>query len=83
MGKAVNGPRLLCFGCGKETTGTKPICDACLIAAGEEPRSFCSLCEASLVTSSGVLIAVAGIHRTKAGGYAGKCAAVFTSLEPA
>lgn len=79
----MTGPRLLCAACGKETTPTKPVCDACLIAAGETPTPFCALCEASLVKGGGVLPAEHGIHKTKAGGYAGKCAAVFTETETA
>lgn len=42
----MNGPRPICAGCEKPTTWHKPICDDCLIAAGETPRPYCALCDA-------------------------------------
>lgn len=77
----MTGPRVVCFGCGKETTPMKPVCDACMVAVGEKPIAYCPLCEALLVAGADVLPAERGIHRTKSGGYAGKCAAVFTTPE--
>lgn len=80
----MKGPRVVCFGCGKETTPTKPVCDACMIAVGEEPIRFCALCEATMVAGADVVRAEAGIHKTRSGGgYAGKCAAVFKESDPA
>lgn len=66
----MRGPGLVCAGCQKPTTIFKPICDACLIAAGETPRAFCALCEVGLRTDGH------GMHQTKTGGYAGKCTAL-------
>lgn len=66
----MNGPRIVCAGCGEPTTEFKPICDKCLTATGETPRAFCALCEAGLVVDK------VGVHTTRNGGYAGKCTAV-------
>lgn len=72
----MNGPGLVCAGCGNPASPTKPICDACLRATGQEPRKFCALCERALNRNSDVAAADNfGIHRTVSGGYAGKCEA--------
>lgn len=66
----MNGPRPICAGCEKPTTWQKPICDECLIAAGETLRPYCALCDAV-----GLKVDSHGVHTTKTGGYAGMCAA--------
>lgn len=67
----MRGPGVVCAGCGEPTTLFKPVCDNCLIAAGETPRPYCALCEAGLGTDKHGYY-----HLTKTGGYAGKCAAM-------
>lgn len=66
----MNGPNVVCAGCGKPTTLNKPVCDRCLM--GITPgASFCELCAAGLPTDKHGYY-----HLTKTGGYAGKCAAM-------
>lgn len=69
----MNGPQLVCAGCQKPTTLTKPVCDDCMRAAGVEPVAHCVLCEAALYRDSAVLPAERGVHKTRGGGYAGRC----------
>jgi len=68
----MNGPRLICFGCSKDTTMLKPVCDDCLGLGGEVRRSICMLCEA------GLLVDALGMHQSRDGGHAGRCTAVAT-----
>lgn len=78
----MNGPRLICAACGDTTTINKPICDACVRAAGGTPVEYCSLCESSVMLVNSPILAADkfGVHHTKAGGYAGKCTALTVSL---
>lgn len=70
-----NGPNPICVGCGKLTTWQKPFCEDCLSLAGENPRTYCALCEVGLTVDRH------GVHTNKTGGYAGMCAAVTSSEE--
>jgi hypothetical protein len=36
----MNGPELVCAGCGHLTTLFKPVCDRCMAAAGQEAMSW-------------------------------------------
>lgn len=66
----MRGPGVVCFGCGKPTRLSKPVCDTCRgIAGTPEAGPYCPLCEAGLAVDK------FGQHTTKTGGYAGKCAA--------
>lgn len=66
----MSGPRPICAGCGCLTEFGKPLCDDCFEASGGVLQPYCSLCEAGLAVDK------FGLHTTKTGGYAGKCAAV-------
>lgn len=70
----MNGPQIVCAGCGAATGLYAPLCDQCarnyVELVGEVPS--CALCDAGLPVKH-------GMHTTKTGGYAGKCAAIFES----
>jgi hypothetical protein len=69
----MNGPRILCAGCGEPTSGINAICDKCMTPAGEVPKAYCALCEA------GLPLGRHGMHATPTGGYAGKCTDIFSA----
>lgn len=65
----MNGPRILCAGCGRPTTGINAICDRCMTVGVESgpPVERCGLCERGYARDKW------GLHTTKTGGYVGKC----------
>lgn len=69
----MNGPQVVCAGCGAPTSIYAPLCKQCarnyVELVGEIP--VCELCEAGLATDKHGYY-----HLTKTGGYAGKCAAM-------
>ena len=68
----MNGPRIVCAGCGRPTTLAMPICARC---GGKSPEPFCVFCESALNPKSVLAPADGnGFHYTKSGGYAGRCA---------
>lgn len=66
---AMNGPKIVCMACGSPTSLYKPFCDDCarffLEEIGVVP--FCALCHQGLPVEY-------GMHKTKSGGHAGRCA---------
>lgn len=69
----MNGPRIVCAGCGEPTSLYKPVCDDCRalhdeVAAGFGVERYCVLCEQGLSVEH-------GMHKTKTGGHAGRCTA--------
>ena len=84
----MNGPSIVCAGCGGPTSMYAPLCEECarnyIAIVGEIPT--CSLCE-SMQWPIKAPIRPAdkfGIHYTLTGGYAGKCSrAPQTSPQPA
>jgi hypothetical protein len=70
----MNGPQVVCAGCGSVTTVKKPVCDRCRGLSEELAEPICMLCEAGLPTDKW------GQHVTSTGGYAGKC--TITSSVP-
>ena len=68
----MNGPQVVCAGCGAPTSIYAPLCKQCarnyVELVGEIPS--CALCDA------GLPIGRPGMHCTKTGGYAGRCTAV-------
>lgn len=65
----MNGPRILCAGCGEPTRGINAICDKCMTPPGESgpPVDRCTLCERGYKRDKW------GQHTNKHGGYVGKC----------
>jgi predicted amidophosphoribosyltransferase len=80
----MNGPNIVCAGCGKPTTLRKPVCDDCMRAGGTTPMEYCPLCVSSLMLADSPILAADrfGVHYTRAGGYAGKCTAIHTPGAP-
>lgn len=77
----MNGPQVVCAGCGAPTSIYAPLCKECarnyVELVGEIPT--CVLCESREwpINSTTVLPADKfGIHYTATGGYAGKCTAM-------
>jgi predicted amidophosphoribosyltransferase len=66
----VNGPNIVCMGCGARTSLYKPFCDDCarffVTEVGVMP--FCVLCHQGYPVEH-------GMHKTKTGGHAGRCVA--------
>ena len=71
----MNGPQIICAGCEKPTTPSKPICDDCMRGTGLVPTAYCALCEAARLFALQILPAKNGLHMTEAGGYVGRCTA--------
>lgn len=74
----MNGPRVVCFGCGEPTSLSKPICDRCRGLTGvpdSKPEPYCALCERGLPVDKW------GLHTSTGGGYAGKCTAGRTQSD--
>lgn len=69
----MNGPRIVCAGCGSPTSGINAICDGCMGADSGPPVTRCLLCEGGNKANRW------GLHLTASGGYMGKCTE-FTSL---
>ena len=66
----MNGPQVVCAGCGTPTSINKPICIDCLGEWGPVvPIDLCALCQGGLALDRG------GLHYNREGGYAGKCTA--------
>jgi molybdenum cofactor biosynthesis enzyme MoaA len=65
----MNGPNVVCIACGSVTSVHKPFCDDCarffVAEVGHMP--FCVLCHEGYPLQH-------GMHTTKTGGYAGRCA---------
>ncbi len=61
-------PQPICAGCEAPTTIFKPVCDACLLAAGVRPTT-CIFCLHGRLARD-----AQGNHITDTGGYAGRCA---------
>lgn len=72
----MNGPRILCVGCGALTAGINAICDACMTVDNVAPPYVCLLCERGYTRDRW------GCHTTATGGYAGKCTAFTSNPEP-
>lgn len=74
----MNGPQVICAGCGEPTSIHKPVCDACRGLFAEVGHPTCALCESiELPIKAPIRPADKfGIHYTKDGGYAGKCTAM-------
>lgn len=74
----MNGPQIVCAGCGAPTSIYAPLCKQCahnyVELVGEIPS--CALCD------SGLTVDRHGIHTTKTGGYAGLCSAHTSRAEP-
>lgn len=69
----MNGPRLVCAGCGDPTSLGKPVCDDCMGLMAEVGHPICPLCERGFELTH-------GLHTNKDGGYVGRCS--HTSLAP-
>lgn len=65
----MNGPQVVCMGCGSPTSLYKSFCDDCAAFFVNEIgcMPFCVLCHAGFAVEH-------GMHKTKTGGYAGPCA---------
>lgn len=61
------GPRILCVGCGRPTTGINAICDGCMGGDSGPPVVHCLLCERGYACNKW------GCHTNATGGYVGKC----------
>lgn len=72
----MNGPQIVCAGCGAPTSLGAPVCLKC--AAGIlNADNVCPLCNSALYGEPKIKPADRfGIHYTVNGGYAGKCSAV-------
>jgi hypothetical protein len=75
----MNGPNVVCAGCGAPTSIYAPLCTECarnyVALVGEIPP-VCPLCNSSLYGEPKIKPADKfGIHYTMTGGYAGKCSA--------
>jgi predicted amidophosphoribosyltransferase len=66
----MNGPKVVCAGCGSETTVKQPICNRCLGLSEDFPEPVCPLCDEALALDK-----TGNYHLTQSGGYAGKCLA--------
>lgn len=79
----MNGPNVVCAGCGAPTGLFAPLCKDCarnyVELVGEIPT--CPLCDSMGWPIHAPILPADkfGIHYTKAGGYAGKCSAASTS----
>ena len=69
----MNGPQVVCIGCGSPTGLNKPFCDDCAKFFANEVGCvpFCVLCHAGYPLEN-------GMHKTKEGGHAGRCYSVTT-----
>ena len=73
----MNGPKVVCAGCGIEIRVGPPLCPECAARwRGELPEVRCSLCDEGLPTDKHGYY-----HLTKTGGYAGKCTAHTSTPE--
>lgn len=81
----MNGPRIVCAGCGSPTKGLASFCDNCLNtlramgAAGprvDTQGEHCLLCEVGNKANR------RGLHLTSSGGYMGKCTEFTSRAEP-
>jgi len=63
----MNGPRIVCAGCGVPVKGIGPFCDNCMGAQSGPPVERCELCE------QGYAKDLWGCHTTARGGFVGKC----------
>lgn len=72
----MNGPQVVCAGCGAPTSIYAPLCKQCarnyVELVGEIPA--CELCDAGFPVEH-------GMHKTKTGGHAGRCSAAAVSGE--
>lgn len=66
----MNGPKIVCAGCGSETTLKKPICDRCMGISEDIADPVCHLCD-----DAHPLDKTGHFHVTRTGGYVGKCLA--------
>lgn len=71
----MNGPNVVCAGCGSPTGIYKPFCDDCarfyVNECGTMP--FCVLCHKGFPLEH-------GMHKTPSGGHAGRCALTEDSI---
>lgn len=72
----MNGPEVVCAGCGAPTSIYAPLCKQCarnyVELVGEIPS--CELCDAGFPVEN-------GMHKTKSGGHAGRCSATAVNAE--
>jgi predicted amidophosphoribosyltransferase len=73
----MNGPRILCAGCGAPTGFYEPFCRDCaaffVSECGQMP--FCVLCHQGLPVEH-------GMHKTPTGGHAGRCTITSCEQQP-
>lgn len=66
----MTGPKVVCAGCGSETTLKKPVCNRCMEISEDIAEPVCHLCDQAYALDK-----TGNLHVTAAGGYMGKCLA--------